>query len=194
MSVKSYSSAVDISERCGARMVRCKAQGILVNPRQSLAIFGMWDQPRQVLEWQDVTARNLTWRTLRDTMKFDPESLRKLQPDPNEWVARASITLQDLPDMTCFPVHPFMHLRADLAEVWSMRWSADTLKQLNVTYEQLRAKGMNVQVMQHFNFTLGQWMSLGLNSTHVTAMDEDCVRRCFDMPKDEVIEIVAHQY
>jgi hypothetical protein len=175
-------------------MVRCKAQGILVNPRQSLAIFGMWDQPRQVLEWQDVTARNLTWRTLRDTMKFDPESLRKLQPDPNEWVARASITLQDLPDMTCFPVHPFMHLRADLAEVWSMRWSADTLKQLNVTYEQLRAKGMNVQVMQHFNFTLGQWMSLGLNSTHVTAMDEDCVRRCFDMPKDEVIEIVAHQY
>jgi hypothetical protein len=175
-------------------MVRCRAQGILVNPRQSVAIFGLWDQPRQVLEWQDVTARNLTWKTLRETMKFDAESLRKLQPDPNEWVARASITLQDLPDMTCFPVHPFVHLRADLAEVWSMRWSADTLKQLDVTYEQLRAKGMNVQVMQHFNFTLGQWMSLGLNATHVGAMDEDCVRRCFDMPKDEVLEIVAHQY
>ncbi len=63
-----------------------------------------------------------------------------------------------------------------------------------MNFKQLRAKGMNAQVMQHFNFTLGQWMSLGLNPTHVGAMDKDCVRRCFDMPKDEVLEIVSHQF
>ena len=48
-----------------------------------------------------------------------------------------SITLADLLDMTCFPVNPFEHLHADLAEVWSMRWSADELNQLHVTFEQL---------------------------------------------------------
>jgi hypothetical protein len=175
-------------------MVRCRPQGILVNPRHLVAIFGVWDQPRQVLEWQDVTARNLTWRTLRESMQFEPEQLKRLQPDVLEWVARASITMQDLPDMTCFPVHPFVHLRADLAEVWSMRWSADTLKQLDVTFEQLRAKGMNSQVMQHFGFTLGQWMSLGMTQAHVRAIDDECLRKCFDMPKEEVLEVVAHNF
>jgi hypothetical protein len=175
-------------------MRQCKAHGILITAPQSIAIFGLWDQPRQVLEWQDVTSRNLTWRALRETMQFDAESLKKLQPDPVEWVHRASITLQDLPDMTCFPVNPFEHLHADLAEVWSMRWPADTLKQFNVTYEQLRMKGMNPQVMQHFNFTLGQWMTLGLQQAHVRTMDEECVSRCFDMAKDEVLEVLAHRF
>ncbi len=86
-----------------------------------------------------------------------------MQPDPVEWVHRASITLQDLPDMVCFPVNPFLHLHADLAEVWSMRWSADTLKQFEVTFE------------HH----------------HVQVMDADIVKRCFDMPKDEVVEVTA---
>lgn len=177
-----------------AQMVRGKAQGILVNPRQSVAIFGIWDQPRQVLEWQDVTARNMTWRTLRESLQFEADQLRRLQPDPIEWVSRASITMQDLPDMTCFPVHPFQHLRADLAELWSMRWSADTLKQLDVSFEQLRAKGMNPHVMQHFGFTLGQWMTLGMTKKHVESMEDDCLRRCFDMSKDEVLEVVSHQF
>ena len=175
-------------------MARRRPQGVLINARQSVAIFGLWDQPRHVLEWTDVTARNLTWRTLRDAMQLEPDKLQRLQPDPIEWVSRASITLQDLPDMACFPVNPFVHLRADLAEVWSMRWSADTLQQLGVTFEQLRAKGMNGQVMQHFNFTLGQWLSLGMTNAHVRAMDDDCVRRCFDMPKDEALEVVTSHF
>jgi hypothetical protein len=169
-----------------------KACGILVTPRQSIAIFGLWDQPRQVLEWQDITARNLTWRMLRDTIGLEAEQLKRMQPDPVEWVHRASITLQDLPDMSCFPVNPFVHLHADLAEVWSMHWSADTLKQFEVTFEQLRDKGMNAQVMQHFNFTLGQWMALGLRQQHVSIMDTDVVKKCFDMHKDEVVEITGN--
>ena len=173
-------------------MAKRKAGGILVNARQSIAIFGLWDQPRQVLEWQDITSRNLTWRTLRDSIGLEAEQLKRMQPDPVEWVHRASITLQDLPDMVCFPVNPFVHLHADLAEVWSMRWSADTLKQFNVTYEQLRDKGMNAHVMQHFNFTLGQWMGLGLRQQHVQTMDGEVVMRCFDMQKDEVVEITTN--
>jgi hypothetical protein len=73
-----------------------------------------------------------------------------------------------------------------------MRWSADTLKQFNVTFEQLRAKGMNVHVMQHFNFTLGQWMSLGLMLQHVEVMEEDSISRCFDMKKAEIIDVLMN--
>lgn len=169
-----------------------KACGIVLTARQSISIFGLWDQPRQVLEWQDITARNMTWRMLRDSIGLEAEQLKRMQPDPVEWVHRASITLQDLPDMACFPVNPFLHLHADLAEVWTMRWSADTLKQFNVTFEQLRDKGMNAQVMQHFNFTLGQWMGLGLRQPHVEVMDAAIVKRCFDMHKDEVMEICGN--
>ncbi len=73
-----------------------------------------------------------------------------------------------------------------------MRWQEDTLKQLDVTYEQLRDKGMNAHVMQHFNFTLGQWMALGLQQQHVRLMDADVVGRCFEMSKDEVLEVAAN--
>jgi hypothetical protein len=173
-------------------MVHRKTCGVRVNARQSIAIFGLWDQPRHVVEWQDVTSRNLTWRTLRDVMGFEAEQLQKMQPDPVEWVHRASITLADLPDMTSFPVNPFEHLHADLAEVWSMRWSADELKQLDVTFDQLQRKGMNPQVMMHFGFTLGQWMSLGMQTRHAEAMDEDCIARCFDMTKGDILDVVGN--
>lgn len=173
-------------------MAKGKACGILVTPRQSIAIFGLWDQPRKVLEWQDITSRNLTWRTLRDSIGLEAAQLKRIQPDPIEWVHRASITLQDLPDMVCFPVNPFVHLHADLAEVWSMRWPAETLLQFDVTFEQLREKGMNAQVMQHFNFTMGQWMGLGLRSHHVEVMDAEVARRCFDTNKEEVMEMTTN--
>jgi hypothetical protein len=173
-------------------MMHRKSGSILVSARQSISIFGLWDQPRQILEWQDITARNLTWRNLRDSLELTPEQLKQVQPSVEDWVNRASITLNDLPDMVCFPVNPFVHLHADLAEVWSMHWTSDILKQLNVTFDQLRAKGMTVQVMQHFNFTLGQWMNLGLMQQHIKGMDDDGVRRVFDMPKEEVLEVIAH--
>jgi hypothetical protein len=35
-------------------------------------------------------------------------------------------------------------------------------------------------------------MNLGLMQQHVKGMDEDGVRRVFDMPKDEVLEVIAN--
>ena len=46
---------------------------------------------------------------------------------------------------SCFPVNPFMHLHADSSEVLCMGWSAEVLKNLGVTYDQLRSKYMNVE-------------------------------------------------
>jgi hypothetical protein len=166
--------------------------GLEIKPRQSIAIFGLWDQPRRVLEWPDITSRNLTWSTLRTQIGLTSQQLMRIQPNPVEWVNRASIKLHDLPDMTCFPVNPFTHLHADLAEVWNMQWTADTLKQFNVTYDQLRVRGMTPTVMRHFSFTLSQWMNLGFNEDHANHIDDESIKGLFDMHRDEVIDIIQN--
>jgi hypothetical protein len=61
---------------------------------------------------------------------------------------------------------------------------------MNVTYEQLRAKGMNPHVMLHFDFTLSQWMNLALQSHHVHAMTDEQVLNLFEMPKEEIVGII----
>jgi hypothetical protein len=174
------------------QMTELQPCGLEVKPKQSIAIFGFWDQPRRVLEWPDITSRNLTWSVLRTQIGLTSEQLRCIQPNPVEWVNRASIKLDDLPDMTCFPVNPFTHLHADLAEVWSMHWTPETLKQLNVTYDQLRVRGMTPVVMQHFNFTLSQWMNLGFHEDHAANMDDESTQVLFEMRKDEVIDIISN--
>jgi hypothetical protein len=173
-------------------MTECQSCGLEIRPKQSISIFGLWDQPRLVLEWSDITSRNLTWAVLRTQIGLTSKQLMRIQPNPVEWVNRACIKLHDLPDMTCFPVNPFTHLHADLAEVWSMRWTADTLKQFNVTYDQLRARGMTPTVMKHFGFTLSQWMNLGFFEDHVAHMDDASTAGLFDMDRDEVLDIIKN--
>lgn len=65
------------------------------------------------------------------------------------------------------------------------------LKKLGVTYDQLRAKGMNVNVMKHFGFTMSQWLNLGMTEFHVqTLSDEECLC-ALDLPRDEILQIMG---
>jgi hypothetical protein len=158
---------------------------------QSVRFFGLWDQPRRVIVWEDITAKCYSWRKLRDEIMLTAEELRRIQPSAEEWVHRGALQMRDLPDMTCFPVNPFVHLHADLAEVWSMGWSAEVLKNLGVTYDQLRSKGMNVEVMKHFGFTLSQWLNMGMRDSHVTTLSDHECQYVLSLPRDEVLDIIA---
>lgn len=163
-----------------------------ISSLQSVRFFGLWDQPRRVLVWEDITAKCYSWRKLRDEIMLSAEELRRIQPSAEEWVNRGALQMRDLPDMTCFPVNPFLHLHADLAEVWSMGWTAETLKSLGVTYDQLRSKGMNVEVMKHFGFTMSQWLNMGMRDSHVSNMtDEEC-HYVLSLPRDEVLDIISN--
>jgi hypothetical protein len=163
-----------------------------ISPLQSIHFYGLWDQPRRVLVWEDITAKCYSWRRLREEIGLTPKELQTIQPSPHEWVTRGALQLADLPDMVCFPVNPFTHMHADLAEVWEKRWPAELLSQMKVTYEQLRAKGMNVQVMTHFDFTLSQWINLALHAHHVEAMTDEQVTHLFQMPKLEIVGIIEN--
>jgi DNA-binding protein Fis len=100
-----------------------------ISPLQSIQFYGLWDQPRRVLVWEDITAKCYSWRRLREEIGLTPKELQTIQPSPQEWVTRGALQLADLPDMVCFPVNPFTHMHADLAEVWGKRWPAELLSQ-----------------------------------------------------------------
>ena len=162
-----------------------------ISPLQSIRFYGLWDQPRRVLVWEDITAKCYSWRRLRQEIGLSPRELMTIQPSPQEWVLRGALQLADLPDMVCFPVNPFTHLHADLAEVWGMRWSSEMLSQMKVTYDQLRAKGMNVDVMRHFGFTLSQWLNMGMRDSHVESLTEGECQHVLELPRAEVLGIMS---
>ena len=135
---------------------------------QSIKLFGFWDQPREYATWDDIKHKQLSWRALRVEHGFAPEELHSLQPDKEEWIKRGQLTLADVADMRCFPVHPFRDLRADLGEVWNMRWPPELLQAMGVTFHELREQGMTEAIMAHFGFPLSAWQKLGLRADDVT--------------------------
>jgi len=161
-----------------------------ISSLQSIRLFGLWDQPRNVMTWDDVKTRCLSWRKLRDRYHFSALELHTLQPAKNEWVKRGALTLHDMLDMTVFPINPVIDMHADLAELWSMHWSVDEMRSMHVTYAQMKRAGLNHMIMLHFGFSLAAWSSLELQTEHVEAMQDDEVRLLFGMPKSEVLCIL----
>jgi hypothetical protein len=160
-----------------------------IDPYQSVSIFGWWRQPRLTLTWEDVKQRGLSWRNLR-ALNFEPEELRKMQPDKMEWIQRGGLLLTDIPEMMVFPVNPLTDFRADLAELWNLRCAPGDLVKMGVTYTQLLNKGLNSQIMYYFNFTVHDWAELGMTTADVQALgDADCLQ-IFGIRKDELVKIM----
>jgi hypothetical protein len=105
-----------------------------LTPKQSILIFGWFDQPREHMNWDDVKTKSLSWHELRLQYNFTAEELHTLQPDKEEWMKRGQLTLHDVLDMNVFPVNPFDDMRADLAEVWNMHWSPEALASMKISY------------------------------------------------------------
>ena len=79
--------------------------------RESIRFFGMWDQPRTMLAWDDVKSRCCSWKTLRNDFHCSRENLQRMQPDKGEWIKRGALTLHDLVDMSIFPINPGVQVR-----------------------------------------------------------------------------------
>jgi len=160
---------------------------------QSIRVFGLWDQPRSIFTWDDVKQRCWTWRWLRDRLLFTAEDLHTLQPDKSEWVKRGALTLHDMLDMTVFPLNPIDDMHADLAELWSMHWSAEDLMRMGVTFQQIKRCGLNFQIMLHFGFALSAWSKLGFGVPDALGMRPDELRILFGLEQQEVVSILECQ-
>ena len=137
-----------------------------VSALKSVKIFGLWDQPRNIVTWDDV--KQNSWNKLRTDLGFEAEELRTLQPNKQEWIKRGNLKLFDLPEMTMFPVNPYEDLHADLAEVWSMDWTVDDWIKMGIKYEQMKRRGLTPQIMKMMNLSLAEWASLDMCPDDVT--------------------------
>ena len=161
-----------------------------ISPLQSIRIFGFWQsQPRQFIKWKDILEHNLTWKHLRNAIGLQASDLKALQPDKDEWIRRGGVTLFDLPDMKVFPVNPFTDLKADLAEVWAMRWSADTMAEIGITYEQMLSRGLSADIMARLQMPLSSWQALQMKTEHLEKLSDGDVQRIFHLPRAEVLLI-----
>ena len=163
---------------------------IQVTPLQSVRIFGIWDQPRRYVTWEDLKSLQVSWRTLRLQYDFSADDLHQIQPDKHEWVKRGQLTLHDLPDMTVFPINPYTDMAADLAEVWSMRWSVDTLRAMNVTFDQMQSYGLNPAIMQKMNKSLSHWQALQFGKQHAEKWEDSDIDLVFGLNKSELLTIL----
>jgi len=162
-----------------------------LSSRESIRFFGLWDQPRTILAWEDVKNRCLSWRQLRSEFFFDREKLQQLQPDKVEWIKRGALTLHDMTDMMHFPINPISDLHADLAEVWTMHWTCEQMKCMGITYAQMKRSGLNVPIMQHFGFSLLAWSSLQFDERDVEQLHDKDNLALFGLPKLEVQSILS---
>jgi alpha-amylase/alpha-mannosidase (GH57 family) len=160
-----------------------------VTPGQSVAIFGWWDQPRNIVTWDDVKAKKLSWRQLR-RLRFSSAALKQLQPDKLEWIHHSLLTLHDMVDTIVFPVNPIVDMRADLGEVWSMQWTPDQMLDMRLTYDDLVSKGLTIQIMAHFSFPLSMWMQLGFAEQHIKG--DDMSKHVFGLSETELRNIMRH--
>ena len=141
------------------------------------------------MTWDDVKATELTWAQLRK-LNFSAAALHKLQPDKHEWISRSLLTLNDMRDTTIFPINPIVDMRADIGELWSMRCTAQDLHAMGVSYDDLVAKGLTIQIMAHFNYALSMWMQLGFREEHIKS--EDMCFHVFGVEEAELRRIMRH--
>jgi hypothetical protein len=51
---------------------------------------------------------------------------------------------------------------------------------------------MSPHVMLHFDFTLSQWINLAFQTHHAAAMTDDQMHQLFQMPKQEIVDIIEN--
>lgn len=164
---------------------------LTVTAAQSIRLFGYWDQPRYIVAWEDLIKDNWSWKRLISELQFTPVQLKTIQPDKTAWIKRGQLTLHDLPQMTIFPINPLTDMQADLGELWSMGWSSTVLYEMGVTYQQLKDRGLNPAIMQHFNFSLSAWTAMGLTAVHLTHFSDSDTLMVFGMQKRELCGVLT---
>ncbi len=159
---------------------------IALTPGQAVCLHGWW-HARPSLTWPDVLANDaLTFARLA-SVNLREQDLYLLQPDLQAWIKLSRVTLADCPRMRAWDAHPIRDFKADLADLISMRWPADSLVRMGVTYAELQSLGVTAETMALFNYTLMMWASLGFQRAHAVDVPHNTLYRLFNMSKQDVL-------
>ena len=159
---------------------------ITLTPGQAVSLHGWW-RARPSLTWPDVLAdEGLTFTRLA-SVNLREQDLYLLQPDLQAWIKLSRVTLADCPRMRLWDAHPVRDFKADLADLISMKWTADTLARMGVSYADLQSLGVTADTMALFNYTLMMWASLGFQRAHAVDVPHNTLYRLFNMSKQDVL-------
>ena len=157
---------------------------------QSIDLFGFLRQPILTLSWKDVKQENFTWRFLR-SLQLPSQELKLLQPDKNEWLQRGGVGIEDLKDMSVFPVNPLTDFAVDLAELWNMQCTQEEFTSMGITYDQLIQRGITPGIMSAFQLPLSTWVELGFNKDHAALLEEHETQLVFGLSHTELVKILC---
>ena len=113
-----------------------------------------------------------------------------MQPDKQEWLQRGGVCIEDLKDMSVFPVNPLTDFAVDLAELWNMQLSVEEMIKMGITYEQLVYRGITPGIMAAFRFPLSVWVGLGFVYDHAACMQEAETQMIFALGRDVLMQIL----
>ena len=133
---------------------------INLTARQATLLTG-WLNPQPTITWSDALRLHLTLDSFLSA-KVPTSSLITLQPDPLQWVQHAGAGLKHARVMMAWSANPFSHMGADLADVISLKLSAEEMMRMGISYEQLVLNGMTERTEKMFR--LGgeeEWEMLG---------------------------------
>ena len=133
---------------------------INLTARQATLLTG-WLNPQPTITWSDALRLHLTLDSFLSA-KVRPSDLVTLQPDPLQWVQHAGAGLKHARVMMAWSANPFSHMGADLADVISLKLSAEEMMRMGISYEQLVLNGMTERTEKMFR--LGgeeEWAMLG---------------------------------
>lgn len=152
---------------------------------QAIDIYGPWN-PKRLLSWKLVDHNELTWKRLRAT-GLSVNDLYKLQPDPEPWIDKKLVEVEDIIEMSVWNIHPIRQMRCTLSQLALLHWPAEVFIRTGVTYEDLVAVGLTIQSMPIFGFTLLNWSLIGLKRNHLeNATELECVK-IFGMKKTQIL-------
>ena len=146
-----------------------------------------WFNPKRTLTWNDVISTpHITLRHL--VVKGDlPQSLlRSLQPDVQEWVAHGSASFADVPLMTEWPLHPVRDLRGDLSTLVEQRYDPMVLNSLGINFTVLKAMGLTAEWMKMFDFSLREWVELGMTVNEAGAFTDREISYLFGTTRENL--------
>ena len=95
--------------------------------------------------------------------------------------------------MVVFPVNPLTDFGVDLAELWQLRCSTQTLVSMGITFDHLIGKGITPQIMAAFALPLSgsYWTELGFGLQHAEVMHPEESKLVFDIEKPEFIRMLC---
>lgn len=165
---------------------------VLLTPTQRVLVHG-WLNPKPFLTWEDVCS-DPKKRGARDYihMGITQDDLARIQPDVMEWVNHERVTLDDVPLLTSWPLHPITHFDATLLDILEKRYDHVVLKKVGIRYSDLKKLHMQPRIMNMFAFTEKEWHDLGFTVEDLRKMSEQDAAVAFQKSKDSVMAVMKH--